>query len=362
MLILSMLTGLIPVAVTAEPTVQAECTSECHVNNAAFLNSVWFSSPQTPANIAKYVNELASKKIKYQFADIGVLLDSSTSTNGTLKAANYAGLAQWIKTSKQTAPDQLVIVTINYGSRFKRVNGVKVGNPNFGNATFNANLDTLVKKLVTTGIQIGGTGPFYTADGVHLDFEGFMQNDNKLLETLQYLRSSSLAINNYFSMSTPADPTFDGVATYQWSNDFITQAAGILNMMNPMIYDQMGWGSDITTTSAYQKMWKDEIIRYSNAIGTTGPNGIPCQLVPTLPSYEKKTDSDGTVYHDPLIESLKSAVAGLNEAIASPNHANVHGAAIFWWSNFIGRNAAIYNASLFTADQTNWMNMWVNHP
>jgi hypothetical protein len=94
------------------------------------------------------------------------------------------------------------------------VNGVKVANPNFGNATFNKNLNALIHKLVNVGVQIGGTGPFYKADGVHLDIEGFMQNDTTLLNTIKYLRSNALIANTNFSMSTPADPTFSGTVKY----------------------------------------------------------------------------------------------------------------------------------------------------
>jgi hypothetical protein len=361
MLILTMLATLSPIPIAAATSVPTDCTTDCHTNNAAFLDSTWFSTKQTPANVTTYVNELAAKKIKYQFADIGVLNDTNTSTNGNLGAANYAGLAQWIKNSRLADPNQLIIITLNHGHRLDRKNGVKVENPNFGNATFNKNLNSLVNKLVNVGVQIGGTGPFYKADGVHLDFEGFMQNDTTLLNTLQYLRSNSLASNNYFSMSTPVDPSYGGITNYQWSNSYISQVAGILNMMNPMIYDQMGWGSDITTAADYQDLWTKEINRYSDAIGSTGPNGVAAQLVPTMPSYETKT-SDSTIYHDPLVENLQYAAKGLTASTASPNLANVHGAAIFWWSNFIGRNSTAYNSTLFTSDQNNWMDLWVNHP
>lgn len=362
MLALALLVASPPITASATTSILTECTLNCHTNNAAFLNSEWFSTKQTPAQINIYVEELNAKEIKYQFADIGILNDTSTSSNGNLKAANYAGLAQWIKNSKLADPDQLVIITLNHGHRFDRKNGVKVANPNFGNTTFNRNLNSLVNKLVNIGVQIGGKGPFYKADGVHLDFEGFMQNDTTLLTTLQYLRSHSLASNLYFSMSTPVDPSYDGATNYQWSNAYINQAAALLNMMNPMIYDQLGWGSDIKTGLDYQDLWTKEIKRYSDAIGSTGPNNKASQLVPTMPSYDMRVASDSTIYHDPFIENLESAAKGLAAATASPNHANVHGAAIFWWSNFIGRNSTGYNSTLFISDQTNWMDLWVNHP
>jgi hypothetical protein len=359
LLIISFIIHLISIPVSADALPSAGCTTNCHTNNAAFLNSDWFAYAQTTTNIQTYVTELAAHKIKFQFADIGVLNDTKTSTNGNLNAFNYAGLANWIKYSKQTDPNQAIIITLNYGHRFTRINGVKVANPNFGNATFNKNLNALIHKLVNVGIQIGGSGPFYKADGVHLDFEGFMQNDTTLLNTLKFIRKNALVSNTNFSMSTPADPSYAGTFNYQWSNAYIAQVAAILNMMNPLIYDQMGWGSDIVTATDYQALWTREITRYSNAIGSIGPSGIASKLVPILPAYTLQISDDSTIYHDPSIENMNAALSGLNTAI-SQNNANVYGAGIFWWSNFIGRNALAYPSLYFSSNQSDWMNMWVN--
>jgi hypothetical protein len=174
------------------------------------------------------------------------------------------------------------------------------------------------------------------------------------------LRSNALVANTNFSMSTPVDPTYSGTIKYQWSNAYIAQVAAVLNMINPMMYDQMGWGSDIYTSADYQKLWTDEITRYSKAIGTIGPGGIAAKLVPTLPAYAIQIADDSTIYHDPSIENIHAALNGLNAAI-NLNSAHVHGAGIFWWSNFIGRNAPAYPAKLFTPDQNDWMTMLVNH-
>jgi hypothetical protein len=63
-MILTMLicVGAVPTLTSA--SIITGCTSNCHVNNAAFLNSAWFSSIQTAANITTYVNQLAANKIK----------------------------------------------------------------------------------------------------------------------------------------------------------------------------------------------------------------------------------------------------------------------------------------------------------
>jgi hypothetical protein len=316
------------------------CSSKCHVTNAAYLNSDWFSSIQTSGSIKKYVGELSTYQIKYQFADIGVLND-----NGSLDPQEYQGLAQWIKYSKLTNRNQLVIIDLNYGHRFDRIGGVKVPNPSFGNPTFNKNLNAIIDKLVNKGVQIGGKGPFYKADGVHLDIEGFMKNDQTLLSTLKFVRANSLKNNTNFSISSPIDPTYDGAASYQWDNRFIHQVGAVVNTINPMMYDSMGWGSDVVDAASYQELWTSEIERYSNAT-----KNMRVKILPTMPSYEKKIADDGTVYHDPAIENIENSIIGLKQAIS--NGAKVEGAGIFWWSSFIAPN--------HQKDHSDWLRSWVH--
>lgn len=55
-------------------------------------------------------------------------------------------------------------------------------------------------------------------------------------------------------------------------------------------------------------MWKTTLLRYSQAIATS--KNPFCKLAPIMPSYEKKFDTDGTVYHDPEIENIASAEVG----------------------------------------------------
>ncbi|WP_068776624.1 hypothetical protein [Paenibacillus sp. FJAT-26967] len=358
-LVLALILTILPTAGNAESRPNADtragCTANCHTNNAAFLNADWFNGniALSDQQIADYVNKLKQYKIKYQFVDVGVLIDSNTASNGSLPAAGYSKLANWIKVSRQTDPNQLIIPALNYGSRAPRVNGVKTPNPNFGTQTFKANLNAAANKLVNTGLQINGSGTFYKADGIHLDIEGFISNDTVLLGTLQYLRDNALASNTNFSQSTPADFGSSPV----WSNAFIAQVGAILNQVQPMIYDQMGWGSPIVDAASYQALWTQEVKRYSTAL-----DGTSSKLMPTMPAYEKKTAEDGTVYHDPAVESLYNAAKGLQAAIASPGGANVHGASIFWWSHFAGYHPTVYAPALYQADQSNWLNEWVNHP
>jgi hypothetical protein len=57
-------------------------------DNTAYLNSYWFSSVEalTDTQMKDRVLQLQTYQIKYQLADIGVLVSSMDSLNGTLPA------------------------------------------------------------------------------------------------------------------------------------------------------------------------------------------------------------------------------------------------------------------------------------
>jgi hypothetical protein len=50
---------------------------DCHINNAAYLNADWFNGNivLTDQQIANYVNTLKQYRIKYQFVDVGIIVD-----------------------------------------------------------------------------------------------------------------------------------------------------------------------------------------------------------------------------------------------------------------------------------------------
>lgn len=76
---------------------------------------------------------------------------------GTLDARNYAGLAQWLKYSKQAAPDQVVIVVLNFNqSLMQDGEGNEYPNPRFGTAEFKQNVNQVVHKLVNEGVSLEG--------------------------------------------------------------------------------------------------------------------------------------------------------------------------------------------------------------
>jgi hypothetical protein len=287
------------------------------------------------------------------------LVSSGDACNGMLPADGYTELGRWMKISRETDPNQNIIATINDGKRYFRQDGKRVGNPNFGNAVYNDNLRTVANLLVNQGVAYGGER--FKADGIQLDIEGFIPNDPVLKATAQYVRSE-LNGKAIYSIASPVDPAV-------WSDAYVSEMAGIFNMLNPMIYDQLGWSSPVNSPETYQHLWKTTIIRYAHAIANSSCPDT--KLIPTMPAYEKKVAEDGTVYHDGAIENIFNAAQGLKMACAqlatdrgtSPKWIKdgLNGAGIFWWSKFIlqGPDPNDPYGHDYALDRQWWMEEWL---
>lgn len=334
--------------------------SQSQTHNTAYLNSYWFdgTEPLTDDEMRDRVRELQRYGIEYQLADLGVLRSSEDSLNGTLPEEGYQHLARWIQISRETASDMKVIVVVNDGSRYAWKFGKRVANPNFGNDRYNANLSAVADKLVNQGLQ-NEAGNVYRADGIQLDIEGFLPNDRVLVATAAHVRAH-LPDNAIYSIATPADPAV-------WSDAYISEMAGIFNMLNPMMYDQMGWGSKVVSADTYRQFWKTTIVRYAHAIANS--DHPETRLNPTMPAYERKVADDETVYHDPVIENVANAAQGLELARmqlvldrasnANLNPNGVHGSGIFWWSAFIRPEPDPRTGYDASQDRNGWMETWV---
>ncbi|MTI55604.1 carbohydrate binding domain-containing protein [Geosporobacter ferrireducens] len=319
------------------------------INNGAFLPQDWFNTVQAPDDIADYVKELKEQRIRYQFADIGVLYD-----DGTLEPKNYAGLGHWIYHSRQIDAEQEIILVVNYNQRvlLNDFGDEASRNPLFGTKRFNQNLNDIVDLLLNKGVLY--ENEYYKADGIHIDFEPFIPDDKLLLNTLAYLRKNALKENNHFSIAAPINYS----DLKNWDASFIKQVASVVNQINPMLYDLMGWDSPIDNPQVYQELICSEIMRYSEAIGDIGPNGQPARLMPWVPAYERRfIEETLVIYHDPYIENIYGAVQGINKAIV--DGANVYGAGIFWWPSFMGHYPSLYPKSYYLVDQSSWRKYWV---
>jgi hypothetical protein len=281
--------------------------------NTIFLDSGWFNgdAPLNDDLRNDYVYLLQDNGINQQFCDVGLIQD-----NGTLLAQSTAKLKEWIRMTRLVDPNQKIILALNYGHR-------KI-NPIFGTTKFNVNLSSAIARLISN----------YDVDGIHLDIEGFLVADTKLINLLNLVKKK---INGkHLSISTPASV---------WTDAYIQKVATIVTQMNPMIYDTMGWGSSVVDEETYEFYFQHIIERYAELV-------IDCELVPTLPVYELKVADDDTIYHDPKVESLASAIKAIDNSSVQ-----VDGAGIFWGSHFLGLYPKVYPN--YVQDQSIWKTNWL---
>lgn len=289
------------------------------MKNAIYLQYEWFSGDAALSDDQRndFIYLLQENGLNQQFCDIGVIND-----NGSLPAAGTVDLKDWVHMSRVVDPNQKIVLVLNYGKR--------KGSQKFGTPIFNSNLNIAVRELLRV----------YKPDGIHFDIEGFVPDDKKLLALLKIIKKT--LGNLHLSISTPATV---------WSVPFIKLIGDVVDQVNPMIYDTMGWGSPVVDEDSFKSYFRDKLLMYSNALW-----GTDCELVPTLPSYELKTAEDGTVYHDPDVETMGAAIEVLNELRNSGS--KLDGAGIFWGSNYLGFYPNVY--SKFDKDQELWTKNWMN--
>jgi hypothetical protein len=322
-------------------------------NNMAYLNYYWFSGEEALSDqqMKDRVLQLQSYNIKYQLTDIGKLVSSSDSLNGTLPAEGYKQLARWIKISRETDPNQKIIVLVNDGKRVVWQDGQRLGNPYFGNAVYNENLRAVADTFINKGVIYNGVT--YKADGIQLDIEPFLPDDPFLKKTSQFVRQV-LKDEAIFSIAAPVHPSV-------WSESYTKEMAGIFNMLCPMMYDQMETGSPITSADTYQQFWKTTTIRYAHAIaGSAHPSTM---LMPVMPAYGKNE------YHDPTVENILNSAKGLKMAreqllIDQKDNPNMNpngviGAAVFWWGAFMYQGMNPWDGHDYAADRTWWAEEWL---
>jgi hypothetical protein len=328
-------------------------------NNTAYLNSYWFNGVEalTDTQMKDRVLQLQTYQIKYQLADIGILVSSTNSLNGTLPKEGYTNLARWIKNSREADPNQKIIVTVNDGKRTVWKGGKKKGNPSFGNASYNTNLRAVADSLINKGIVYNGVA--YKADGIQFDFEGFLKDDQVLKATSQYVRAI-LPQTAIFSIAAPAHPSV-------WSDAYLKEMASIFNQLNPMMYDQLEPDYWVNSAETYQQFWEKTIVRYAHAIADS--SHPETMLNPTMPAYGERATDTGFLYHDPRIENIYNASIGLQMArdqlatdrLTKPtlNPNGVHGAGIFWWSSFIYEGVNPWDGHDYAQDRKWWIEEWL---
>jgi hypothetical protein len=320
-----------------------------YVHNHAYLPEGWLFMPRTDSFISDNVKQMKKYSIEYQFNNIGTLKE-----DGTIDMNQIQEFGHWIKVSRETDPNQKIIAWIN-GNTVKHVHG--------GTEIRNHIVNSL-KNMIETGFLYNGT--YYKVDGIQFDLEPLRarwKDDPELLSLLQAVRQA-VGPKVHLSIATTV---WDNV----WSNDYISKIAGVVDMLNPMIYDTQGpdsWKPWITRTGQeYEQLWKNTALRYSAAIAAS--NNPNCQLAPTMPAYDKRGywDTDPSspdyntyiVYHDPYIENIYHAARGLKQAISEG--AKVYNSGIFYWENFIINGPDPRDNQDYSHARGWWLTEWVHN-
>lgn len=209
------------------------------------------------------------------------------------------------------------------------------------NPTLHTRVAELAALLVTT----------YGFDGVHLDVEPVLSGDEGYIDMLREVRRTlgtveeSLGLEAPIPLSVavppdwrPSDPTipfgtgFTGV--FEWEHDYKQQVALLTDEMVVMAYH-----SGLTRTDNYSMWVAYQTRAYAEAVAELD---IPTRIMIGLPTYSAEPPA-----HDPLIENIPTAVAGVESGLLQLGEAaNVVGGLTIYaeWTTDDEEWAAFYQA------------------
>lgn len=281
---------------------------------------------QNNNDIILCVNQLKKIETRIQLIDLGWV-----QSNGQMEGNIQNLLSNYILISKSTDVNQRIVAVINSRS------DILLGN-NMAQSTFLKELAVFLQNFQVEGIQLN-LNPYLKDDPRYLDF----------------LKKVRLLMGDKFLAVTA--PCF----SVRWSNSFITNVAGMVDMINVLMFDMQGipdWGPDVVYNSVqYKAVWNENILRYSDSISES--SNPDCLLTPIMPCYEKQYDENGVLYHDPEIENIFYAGNGLIQAIQ--NGANVYGTGVYYWEFLNSQKPDQYGRD-YSLDRRFWndWNDWIN--
>lgn len=352
--------------------------------NAAFLPPDWLNATSTitDAQIQDNVRKLRDYGICYQFCDV-----ASVDATGTLPAAGYGNLARWMYLSRKTDPNQQIIAYMSDAN--VPVNPTTGATPYFS-STYITNFGNAIDLFMNQGLNYAGT--VQKADGIHCDFEptariAGLQGFVDMLSTLKGrshpdTHFSISASANYTTANTIAQyeatnvsdtfpaglQLYNTMAQMEWKTDFIAKLADVCTHLCPMLYDKTLANAETNSVDTYVDYWYRAALQYIDAIARLSTNKN-CHYLPIMPAYT----ATGHAAHDITLENINYASFGLRKAIAKvqqwvasnpavygvlpPNI--IHGAAIFYWMQFIGADPG--DARDYTPDRQWWNMQWLYH-
>ena len=156
--------------------------------------------------------------------------------------------------------------------------------------------------------------------GVHLNVEPWKSDDAAMLKLLDNLKT---AIGSGKILSVSTYPPRDGLNPFKltWSQTYYRAVAARCDQIAPMFYD-----TSIHDAKLYQwtyALWTKTLLDWTRDSNV--------QIAFGVPTYGAAGPTLGPIYHDPRVETLPNALAGLHRGLSEfdalpPNYA---GAAIY---------------------------------
>ena len=264
-----------------------------YTENVIYLPHGYFCTVKTDEFIASEVQWLAGLGFRYQFCNI-----TAFNSDGTMDPDNTETLADWIRVSRETDPNQLLI---GYVSGTKDL----VDDP--------SKHQIMIDYCVYLCDDVDGFG----MDGINIDYEPLPYDDPIYLQFMHDLKTA--LGDKRLTVCTPL---------LNWSDSFINQVSYAVDEINIMCYDTL-----LDTQQEYIDLMRSEVVRYSSNMN---PN---CDLVPLQAAYKRSR------WHDPAVENIITGSTAIDEAVGLG--ADVAASGVWWWYE------------MYSDDRDDWLDYWV---
>ena len=156
--------------------------------------------------------------------------------------------------------------------------------------------------------------------GVHLNVEPWKSDDAGMLQLLDDLRA---AIGPGKILSVSTYPPRDGLSPFKmtWSQNYYREVAARVDQIAVMFYD---------TSIHDSKLYQWTYARWTRII-LDWTRDSQIEILLGVPTYGAAGPTLGPIYHDPRVENLPNALAGLHRGLSEYNKLPRHyaGAAIY---------------------------------
>lgn len=258
-------------------------------DNAIWLGIDWGELPQTDQRVRNLVNGLS----RYGIGTV-YLWTSWLQEDETWSETTFEHIGTFVEQFKRFYPESRLFAWI----------GLSVVLPDYrlDNAALRTQVATFAQRTITE----------FGFDGVHLNAEPVWSEDENyaalLREVRQYIGPDvplSVAVPPDWNTGTPGIPASTLTTTdAMWSQDY-KQLIGFL--VDEVVV--MAYNSGLSTADDYQTWMAFQVSQFASALA---PISAETRLVIGIPTYDAEPPG-----HDPAVENIPSATAGIQRQIAA---------------------------------------------